>query len=266
MALIILASATGSPGVTTTALGLTLNWPRDVLLADCDRDPAQVIQAGYLRGYNFEGRGLLGLSRIHRQGGSLTQDVWLQAAPLSTDQAPRRRFLAGFNHPGAAALFQGVWPALAEAFLELGNAGTDVIVDAGRLGRAGLPAALVTAADAVLVVVRSSLRAVAALRLHLPGLLEQTESLPGHADVGLLVVGDRQPYNGAEIADALHQSVWASIVYDAGAAAVLSDGEPNTRRYQESTLPRSLKATASKLLEQIERSTHERHGSLGALR
>lgn len=266
MAIIILASATGSPGVTTTALGLALNWPRDVLLADCDRDPAQVVQAGYLRGYNFEGRGLLGLSRTHRQGGSLTQDVWLQATPLTADQGPGRRFLAGFNHPGSSALFQGVWPSLAEAFLELGAAGTDVIVDAGRVGREGLPAALVMAADVVLVVVRSSLRAVAAVRLHLPGVLDQTEALPGHAEVGLLVVGDRQPYVAAEIADALHQAVWATVVFDPDAASVLCDGDANAKRYEESALPRSLKATASKLLERIDRSTRERIGPLGVLR
>ena len=43
MALVVLASASGSPGVTTTALGLALRWPR--LLSDSaavlggDQDP-----------------------------------------------------------------------------------------------------------------------------------------------------------------------------------------------------------------------------------
>ena len=32
MSLLILASAAGSPGVTTTALGLTLCWPGDAVL------------------------------------------------------------------------------------------------------------------------------------------------------------------------------------------------------------------------------------------
>ena len=36
MAIIVLTSAGGSPGVTSTALGLSLTWPRPVLLADCD--------------------------------------------------------------------------------------------------------------------------------------------------------------------------------------------------------------------------------------
>ena len=36
MAVIVLASASGSPGVTTTALGLALLWPRPVVLVDAD--------------------------------------------------------------------------------------------------------------------------------------------------------------------------------------------------------------------------------------
>ena len=36
MAVIALTSASGSPGVTTTALGLALLWPRPVLLVEAD--------------------------------------------------------------------------------------------------------------------------------------------------------------------------------------------------------------------------------------
>ena len=36
MSLIVLTSASGSPGVTTTALGLALGWPRPALLVDAD--------------------------------------------------------------------------------------------------------------------------------------------------------------------------------------------------------------------------------------
>ena len=43
MAVLVLCSPVGSPGATTTALGLALGWPRDVLLADCDRDPSQAV-------------------------------------------------------------------------------------------------------------------------------------------------------------------------------------------------------------------------------
>ena len=39
MAIIVLTSVGASPGVTTTALGLALQWPRECLLVDADPHP-----------------------------------------------------------------------------------------------------------------------------------------------------------------------------------------------------------------------------------
>ena len=50
MALIVLTSANGSPGVTASALGLALSWPRPVVLVDADPTGARAVPAGYLRG------------------------------------------------------------------------------------------------------------------------------------------------------------------------------------------------------------------------
>ena len=36
MAIVCLASASGSPGVTTTAVGMAFSWPRPVLLVEAD--------------------------------------------------------------------------------------------------------------------------------------------------------------------------------------------------------------------------------------
>ena len=44
MSIILLTSPGGSPGLTTTALGLALTWPRDVILADADPCPGHVIE------------------------------------------------------------------------------------------------------------------------------------------------------------------------------------------------------------------------------
>ena len=49
MALIVLASASGAPGVSTTALGLTLNWHRSVLLVDADPTGSSAVFAGYFQ-------------------------------------------------------------------------------------------------------------------------------------------------------------------------------------------------------------------------
>lgn len=260
MAVVVCASATGAPGVTTTALGLALAWPRDVLLADCDRDPAQVVQAGYLRGANLAGRGLLALSRAHREGRPLAQEVWMQAVPLSASDEPARRFLPGFTHPGSAALFQPVWSELGQAFVELADSGADVIVDGGRVGRDGLPAGLLSAADVVLLIVRSSLRSLVALRLHLPGVINQLATASDRASVGLAIVGEGRPYSAAEIGQQFGCPAWFSVAFDPQAAAVLSDGEPTPRRFGEAPLLRSLKVAASAVSERLNEQAAERDG------
>ena len=50
MAVIVLASASGAPGVTTTGLGLAMCWPRPVVLVDADPVGGSAILAGYLQG------------------------------------------------------------------------------------------------------------------------------------------------------------------------------------------------------------------------
>ncbi|MGK2852999.1 MAG: hypothetical protein ACSLE3_02645, partial [Microbacteriaceae bacterium] len=62
MALIALASASGSPGVTTTAMGLALAWPRPVLLVEADPTGGSGLLAGYFRGTREYTAGLIELA------------------------------------------------------------------------------------------------------------------------------------------------------------------------------------------------------------
>ena len=82
MALVMLCSATGSPGVTTSALALALGWPRGVLLVDCDRDPAQAVQAGWLRAAPVASRGLVDLAQAHRELQPIAPLLWGRTVPL----------------------------------------------------------------------------------------------------------------------------------------------------------------------------------------
>ncbi|HEY9562625.1 MAG TPA: hypothetical protein VIR30_02545, partial [Nocardioides sp.] len=59
MAVIALCSASGSPGVTTTALGMALLWPRPVLLIEADATGGSGILAGYFRGIKSYDQGLV---------------------------------------------------------------------------------------------------------------------------------------------------------------------------------------------------------------
>ncbi len=250
MSLLVCCSATGAPGVTTTALGLAVSWRGDVVLCDADRDPGQVIESGYLRGVAPGGRGLTALTRAHRERRGLSDELVSQMLTLQEHPTWSRRYLPGFSHPGASRVFDLVWPDLLAEFERLGDVGTDVIVDAGRIGRDGLPSALAAGADLVLVVTRSNLRSLAGLRLHLPGVVEQAGS---GAEVALAVVGAGQPYRESEIAAQFGVPVAMSVAFDPRAAAVLSDGEPEPRRFADGALMRSLRDAATRIGERLRR-------------
>jgi len=258
MVLVLLCSATGSPGVTTSALALALGWPRSVLLVDCDRDPAQAVQAGWLHAAPLASRGLVDLAQAHRELQPVAPLLWSRTVGLlgpghdgpdgtARDRGPSRRFLPGFTHPGSAVVFEPVWAELAEALAALSGSGVDVVVDAGRIGRTGLPRPLLAAAGAVLVVVRSTLRSLAAARLHLDGLRDAIVDAGAGAQPGFLVVGPGMPYGNAEISHQLGLAVVADIGWRPEQAAVLSDGLPAPRRFEQRGLMRSARAAASAL-------------------
>ena len=251
MTVVLLCGAPGSPGVTTTALGLALTWPRDVLLADGDREPSQSVLAGYLRGVDHRGFGLGSLLQVHRGGGDVSTDLPRHTLALAEGEAPRRRFLAGFPHPGMVRLFDSLWAPLGKGFAALDTIGSDVLIDGGRIGTNGPPVGLLTNADAVVVVVRSSLRSLAATRIHLATLVDQLTSLPIARPWGLAVVGPRRPYASREIAHQFGAEVWAELPWDPRRAEVLSDGATEPRRFFEHNLMGRFRAEAKRLSERL---------------
>lgn len=254
MAILLLTSASGSPGVTTLALGLALTWPRPVLLADCDPGAHQAVLAGYLTGQSAGGKGLLRVAEAHRDRRALREVVLDQCLPLAEDEGERRLFLPGFTRPGSAALFGGVWDDLCDTFDQLGDVGYDVVVDGGRLGPQGVPAPMLDRSAVTALVLRSSLRAVMSARAHLPTLIDQ-ERLSTAGRTGLVLVGEGDPYGRAEITKALGVGVHAVVAYDPASAEHLSDGRPRHRRFDSSPLVRSLRTAATLLAGRLERST-----------
>ncbi|HOQ53142.1 MAG TPA: hypothetical protein PLF56_05955 [Micropruina sp.] len=225
MAIVVLCSAGHAPGVTTTALGLALAWPRPVLLVDADRTPTQSVLAGYLRGERPGHRGLGGLLQALRERrpfeGAIEAET-VDLPPLLSGAQPR--FLAGFPHPGVVGLFAGAWPDFVSA---LAAQPGDVLIDAGRVGPEGLPLPLVREADLVLVVSRTTLVSLAALRLYLPALKDAADT----DRTALALIGSSMPYSRAEVQDQFGTTVAADLPHDPDAAAVLSDGLPAPRRY-----------------------------------
>ena len=247
MSLLVLTSAAGAPGVTTTALGLTLAWPRDAVLVDADRSAPHSILAGYLSGQSTRGNGMQGLLQAHRERSSMAAALAAEWRPLpdlprppGQDAPGERRFVPGFTHLGSVDLFEGAWPSVVEAARE---ASFDVVVDAGRTGHRGLPANLVAGADAVGLVCRTSLASLAALPLHLAPLVES--GAPGR--VGLVVVGPGRPYGVREVAEQFGVPVLAEVAWDAASAGELNEGAPVGKRWARTALARSFERAAAAL-------------------
>lgn len=254
MSILLLASASGAPGVTTLAVGLALSWPRSVLLADCDPGAHQAILAGFLAGTSAEGKGLLRVAEAHRDRRPITEVVIDQAVPLAVDDGASRLFLPGFNRPSSAALFSAVWPDLTDAFVGLNDRGIDVIVDAGRISYSGLPAPLVERADLTALVLRSDLRSIVSARVHLLAMREHPRLQASQRSLGLVLVGPGRPYSGREIAKSLGVPVIAEIDDDVATARHLSDGAARSRKFDNSKLARSLHTTAGQLANRFEAS------------
>lgn len=273
MALLALASASGAPGVTTTAVGLTLTWRRAALLVDADPGAPQAVLAGYLGGQLATGKGLQRVAEAHRDRRPLLEVVSDETVPLTAiDHAgdagaaaaaptggPSRRLLPGFARPANAGLFAPVWPDLADAFVRLETAGIDVIVDAGRIERQGLPQPLVDRADVVALVTQSNLRSLAAARTYAAMLRDQTRMAGGEVNLGVLIVGDQMPYGSREIGRLLELPVISVLPHDPATAAAFSDGAPRSRRFDRSPLVRGLHHTVDDLTAHIRR----RRGRLG---
>jgi hypothetical protein len=246
VAIVALCSAAGAPGVTTLAIGLTLTWPRAALLVDCDPAAPQAVLAGYLKGQCRTDKGLLRVAEAHRDRRLLAEVVMDQTIELADDDH-RRLFLPGFSKPGSARLFASVWDDLADALAGFDDVGIDVIIDAGRIGAEGLPAALLERCSAVGMVTRTSLRAVAATRTHSSTLAEQCRVTGTDPTLGLLVVGEGQPYSGREIGALVGLPVLGRIADDPQHAACISDGAHRPKKFDSGLFNRTLRRTAAYL-------------------
>jgi hypothetical protein len=240
MALFALISAGGSPGVTTSALALTLGWPSRVILAECDPSGGDVL-AGLFAGHLHADRGLLSLAFDAGRGpDDVTRALWPQLTEL--DEARERMLLAGLSDPRQVGSLIPVWPALAAMFATLP---IDVIADCGRLDTADGPLPVLSQADVVALVLRPTLRQVARSR---PRVEMLSQLLGGLDRVVLLLAGDG-PYPAKDVSLALGVPVLAALPRDDQTAQVLSDGIGRRRRLDSRPLIRSAVLAGKQLRE-----------------
>lgn len=222
MAVIALTSAKGSPGVTTTALAMTLAWSRPVLLVEADPAGGDIM-AGYVRAQLPTDRGISYLSVAARHD-RLAEDFNAHLIDIAQPKsAVSRVLLAGVSDPAQAASVAPVWDRLALHFARLGRAdsGTDVIIDCGRLTSNYPPLPLLAAADCVLLVVRTTLRSASSAK---PAIDLMRHGLGSRADRLGLVVVEGGEYPAGDVAKALHTPIAATMPWRAGEAAAVSDG------------------------------------------
>jgi hypothetical protein len=239
MALHALVSAGGSPGVTTTALALALNWPSPVILAECDPSGGDILP-GLFAGHLPATTGLLNLA--FEAGRGLTAAAGELARQLiRLDESGTRMLLAGLTDPRQAPLLAPSWPVLAAT---LAAHGCDVIADCGRLDAGdGQPLSVLTEASRILLVMRPTLRQAARAKSRIDML---SQLLGGTSGVALLLAG-KGSYDAKDLTRALGVPVAGTLPHDAGAASVLSDGEGRRRDLASRPLLRAAKATARAL-------------------
>ncbi|MFI6152557.1 hypothetical protein ACIBCA_07690 [Kitasatospora sp. NPDC051170] len=250
MAVIAVAGGPGAPGATTTALALLLAWPlppgRRVLLVEADPDGGAIL-AGALEGRVEAVYGLRNLAVADRRG-LLAQTIWEQLIDLSPEGDARRLLLPGLTDPAQAPGLAYTWEPLAELLHGLEAQGYDVIVDLGRSGTTGASAVLARRADAVVAVVRTTLRGLSAVRPRLAALAEDLAAGGTGADaLGLLLVAEG-PYPGAEVSREFGLPVLGVLPHAVRTARVLSDGgDTADRRFVRSELMRTARSAADEV-------------------
>jgi MinD-like ATPase involved in chromosome partitioning or flagellar assembly len=170
--LIAIASAKGSPGVTTTALAVAALWPRNSLMVECD--PAGADVAYRMPGPEGEAldpqKGILSLAAAGRRS--------LHAGLLALHS---QQIVGGLDVvPGVVVPEQATgvrWDELGRLFAEA--PGTDVIADLGRVGASTPQNVLLQNAAAVVMVVDTLPSNVIHLRERTARIREQ--SRPGLA-------------------------------------------------------------------------------------
>jgi hypothetical protein len=230
VSLYALVSAGGSPGVTTAALALSLGWPGQVILAECDPSGGDIL-AGLFAGHMPARNGLLALAiEAGQSPDAAAAALWPQLIELDDERG--RLLLNGISDPRQGTALAPVWPMLAAT---LAAQPADVIADCGRLDTGGGPEPVLTVASLVVLVLRPLLRQVSKAR---PRVEMLAQTLGGSSRVALLLVGEGT-HSPREVSRALGVPVAATLPHDAKAAAVLSDGSGSRRGLQARPLIRA---------------------------
>jgi hypothetical protein len=257
MATIFLCSVAGSPGVTTTVVGLAEVWPRPVIVVEADSSKPSSIIPGYMQGQLDNSRGLLQLAVQTQRHGLTNEALWDQLVPLAADLqkadlASGKYLLSAISNTVAAQNMTGLWSDLAVVLSAQADSGVDVIIDGGRYTPGDGRTPLLQMADAALVLARPVLPDLAALVAPLASIREVLSRV-GHEDyLGLVLMKSvAGNYGVGDIEKNLNTPAVGRIGWDPSNAAVFSQGEPRPRTFKRSEILSGLTALAAAADAQI---------------
>lgn len=247
--MIAVASPGGAPGVTTVCLAAAFTWPDPVLLAECDPSGGGVLP-GYFAGRQPYRTGVAEVAMTAARDLEAARAQLAEEAVALDGEARRRLLLPGVADPRQALQIKGSWPQIAQV---LTTAGRDVIADVGALGVESVPYAILTAADAVVLVLRPTVRFVAMAGPRIEALSRGALAATPRF---LLLIGEG-PYPAAEVSRTLGGTpVLGTVPALAKAAQVLSDGATGRTRWagrlQMSSLLRAVGNLGAELRERLD--------------
>lgn len=226
---ISLISASGSPGVSTTALGLALTVPTQrVLLVEADPIGGSPVHAGFLGGTREaaaarENRSLINLVDPARRG-AVAEAFGHQVVPIPTDDPDADAWcVPGLRTSAQADAMKETWAPLGAHLSLLARSGATVVVDAGRIGHRAGPENLIRQSDLIIIVTRPTIPAVEVLCGSLPPLRELLRRHKSPAALGLITIGDT-PYGPGEVSKAAALPLICALPNSPKHAAVFADG------------------------------------------
>ncbi len=233
MTVISVTSASGSPGVTALALGLSLSFRRhgaNPLLIEADPKGGALSLRFGLGGHPSTASLASEISRDLRQ--SLLNQHSFDLRGVSVVAAPPDPLVSTWALQRAAG-----------AIAEVATAGgRHTVVDLGRLGQDSPALDLAVSSHVVLIVTKASVEDVQAMLFG----IRQLRSVG--ASARLVVVGE-EPYNPHEIAEVAGAPLAAVLPNDPVMARALVGGKVRERRFRRSVLSKAIDSLADSLLD-----------------
>ena len=251
MATICLLSAKGSPGVTTTTVALTSAWAgaapgRRAIAIDADPIGGD-FAAGVLRGAMPLTAGMLALATTRGTDPSVAID----SAAVHLRRDGTARVIPGVPDRARAGALPLAWDVLCAAGPQLGSAGSDLLIDAGRVEPSTAAAPWLAECDRAVLLVRPTLPAVTAAR-RLAAHWTTAATAQSGVPLELVVVASPSPYSEAEVAGAIGLPLLGTIPFDPETALVHSAGMPPTRGFARSGYARGIHRIATDLAARLE--------------